>query len=340
MADCRSTWASLHAFRRARAAESAPEDPIVSDEEFEREARERSPHFTFRRWLATDHGRVVGSLAVSVTTPESPAHAENSRFAYAGVSVLGPWRQRGIGTRLIAQLHRVMCEEDRALVNVGTTEADGHAVLHHMGACEKLRMIESRLRMDEPDWDKLDAQKNAILAANPDLVLEAYSGRVPLDVYEPLLPALSALFEDTPVGDLERGRPRVHIDEVREFYGRLDRFGGAHHFVMLRAPDGGVAGVADVLWDGRLPRRAWHSFTGVDRARRGRKLAQALKIAVLQQVRTAHPSLIEMGTANAAQNAPMLAVNAKLGFRRHRTHGAYQIGRDELGAWAAAHGLR
>ena len=336
MIDCRSAWASFHAFRRARAAESSPDDPVISDAQFEEQERERNPHYIFRRWLAVDRDRVVGSLTMHLTAPGSPAHAENGRFVHAGMSVLGPWRRRRIGTRLIAQLHRVMREEARTLVSVSTHEADGHAVLHHMGADEKLRMIESRLRMDKPDWSRLESQRRDIMAATPDLTLEAYGGRVPLDVLEPLLPALSELRNDVPVGDLDAGSTRIDISEVREGYRQLDNFGGVHHFVMLRTPDGGLAGVAEGFWDPRLPDRGWHPFTGVRRDWRGRKLAQALKIALLQQVRATHPSLAEMAATNAVQNAPMRAINAKLGFEPHRSYGAYQIDRDQLGDWAGA----
>jgi hypothetical protein len=53
-------------------------------------------------------------------------------------------------------------------------------------------------------------------------------------------------------------------------------------------------------------------------------------------VRTAHPSISELRTGNAARNAAMLAVNARLGFVAHRVYGAYQIDRDRLGAWTSA----
>src|ERR1700730_1741579 len=77
MIDCRSAWASFHAFRRARAAESSPDDPVISDAQFEEQERERNPHYIFRRWLAVDRVRVVGSLTMHLTAPGSPAHAEN-----------------------------------------------------------------------------------------------------------------------------------------------------------------------------------------------------------------------------------------------------------------------
>jgi GNAT superfamily N-acetyltransferase len=333
--DCRATWARFHAYRRARDVEARPGDPEISDEAFEQQDRAQSPHHAHKRWLAVDGNRVVGSLYVTMTLPGNPTHAENARFLFAGMSVLTPWRRRGVGTRLIARLHRVMHEEERSIANVGTQEPDGHAFLRHFGAAEKLRMIENRLRMDTVDWRAFADLKDAVVAANPELTLETWRGRVPLEVIEPLLPAFSRLHEDVPFGDLDHGATRLDIDHVREAYRQLDRFGGAHHLVMFRAPGGDVAGVAEVWWNASMETRGYHSFTGVHRDWRGRKLAQALKIAVLEQVRAEHPAVSVMCTVNAAQNAPMLAVNAKLGFKPHHTHCAYQIDRDRLGAWTA-----
>lgn len=333
--DSRLAWERFHAFRRARAAESSPGEPIISDPEFEALSKEQPADYVPRCWLAVVSGRVVGSLNINMTRPGSPDHVANSRFATANLSVLRPWRRRGAATRLMAQLHRVMCDEAREIVTVATDEPDGHAVLQHIGARDRLRMIESSLQMSEPDWTGLDRLKTAAIAASPELRLEAYRGRVPLEVFEPLLPTLNALREDKPSGDLERGGSRISLSNIEGYYRWLEQTGGAHHFILLRSSEGGLAGCTEAVWDPRRPRRCWHNFTGITLDWRGRRLAQALKIAILQQVREAHPEVVETGTIVAAQNAPMLAVNARLGFHPCKTHGTYQLERDQLGAWLA-----
>ena len=54
------------------------------------------------------------------------------------------------------------------------------------------------------------------------------------------------------------------------------------------------------------------------------------------QLRSSHPSVTEMVTSNAAENAAMLAVNARIGFAVFRMHWTYQIERDVLGAWLSS----
>ena len=37
------------------------------------------------------------------------------------------------------------------------------------------------------------------------------------------------------------------------WYETLERVGGAHHLILLRAPDGSVAGLTEAGWDVRAP---------------------------------------------------------------------------------------
>jgi GNAT superfamily N-acetyltransferase len=59
--------------------------------------------------------------------------------------------------------------------------------------------------------------------------------------------------------------------------------------------------------------RAYNATTGVIRAYRGRKIAQALKALAACYAR--QHGAREIGTDNDSLNAPMLAVNRKLGYQ-------------------------
>jgi RimJ/RimL family protein N-acetyltransferase/GNAT superfamily N-acetyltransferase len=332
----RSDWARFHSYRHARRAESEPDEPVISDAEVEEEERQRHPHVIRLRWLALDEGRVVGSSVAILPTQGSPGYAERARFLNAFGGVLGAVRRRGVGTRLVNQVHAVMCERAQTTLTMMTHEADGHAFLQRMGAQQKISNIESRLQCDRLDEAQLVAWEKAALASHQGLALDAYHGRVPFEVVEPLLPALSALHEDAPWGDLDHAPALLDISHYREWYRQLDRIGGAHHLVLLRESDGQLVGVSEAAWDPRIPERAWQLFTGVRRQSRRGGLAKCVKAALLRQVRASHPSITEMITSNASENAAMLAVNARIGFAFFRTLGTYQIERDVLGAWLSS----
>jgi RimJ/RimL family protein N-acetyltransferase len=73
-------------------------------------------------------------------------------------------------------------------------------------------------------------------------------------------------------------------------------------------------------------------FTGVRTDGRGRGLGKWLKAAMLLHVCEVYPNLEWVVTENAGSNAPMLAINTRMGFRLYKAGTEYQITRDRLTA--------
>ncbi|MCI0776458.1 MAG: GNAT family N-acetyltransferase, partial [Chloroflexi bacterium] len=74
-----------------------------------------------------------------------------------------------------------------------------------------------------------------------------------------------------------------------------------------------IIGVAHVMLDTEHDRME-NLFTGVLREYRGRGIAQAMKLLTIKYARQSGVS--EILTENDSENAPMLAVNGKLGYKR------------------------
>jgi GNAT superfamily N-acetyltransferase len=75
-------------------------------------------------------------------------------------------------------------------------------------------------------------------------------------------------------------------------------------------------------------------LTAVARAWHGRGVGRALKAAVLRQVQETHPEAMVIGTNNAEVNAPILSINARVGFKVAWRNVDYQVTRAALDAWA------
>jgi len=148
-----------------------------------------------------------------------------------------------------------------------------------------------------------------------------------------LLPVFTELFTDVPLGGLGTGPIRWEIDGYDLWYETLERVGGAHHLVLLRAPDGSVVGLSEALWDIRAPGIVRQQLTAVARPWRGRGLGRALKAAMLRQVHETHPEAMVIGTNNTEVNAPILSINAGVGFAVAWRNVDYQVTRDALDEW-------
>ncbi len=147
------------------------------------------------------------------------------------------------------------------------------------------------------------------------------------------LPEYTALFADVPLGDLEIAPVKFEIEGYDEWYRTFDRVGGAHHLIVLRAPDGSIAGLTEATWDSRMPAVIYQQLTAVARSWRGRGLAKALKGALLQQVHENHAEARIVRTGNGETNATMRSINARAGFKPHRRFVEYQITREKLDQW-------
>lgn len=98
-------------------------------------------------------------------------------------------------------------------------------------------------------------------------------------------------------------------------------------------PGDALLGDGEAAWDKRTPDIVYQQLTAVARPWRGRGLARALKAAMLQQVHAHQPEATVISTSNAEDNAPILSINARVGFTVHRRSVDYQVTRAALDAW-------
>jgi GNAT superfamily N-acetyltransferase len=324
-------WAAYHRFRRIISAELWPDDPLWSDKETQTEMREISPLWESRRWMALSGTEMVGSVYVGFRKPGTPNAAEHAPHLGCGGSVLTDWRRQGIGTRLLREVHDLMRALHKSVLSMSAHTAAGQVFLSHTGAIAKHATVENRADLSQLDWPRLRQWEEMPSALG--LTWECYEQRVPHDVLLGLLPTFTALLGDMPLGALEIAPIRAEIDNYDQWYETLDRVGGAHHVVALRTPEGDVAGLTDAGWDSRTPKVIHQYLTGVARPWRGRGLARALKARMLRQIRDCQPEAATMITHNAESNAPMLAINARVGFKIYRRFVDYQISREALDGW-------
>jgi GNAT superfamily N-acetyltransferase len=195
--------------------------------------------------------------------------------------------------------------------------------------------MENRAMFADLDWPRLREWEEEATAGGGGLVWERYAGRVPRDALLALVPVFTGLFVDVPLGGLETAPIRWEINGYDQWYETLERVGGAHHLLVLRAPDGTVAALSEAAWDARTPGIVRQQLTAVARPWRGRGLARALKAAMLRQVRESHPAATVIGTNNAEVNAPILSINPRVGFKIAWRNVDYQVSRAALDAWEA-----
>lgn len=242
------------------------------------------------RLVAEDGGEIVALARCRVAT---------GRGGWAWVGVLPPHRGAGLGGTLYARLETLLREHDAAIVRA-TVGADGGAFARSRGFT-----LANEMRMQALDLATAELPPEPAGAVS----LRETGAWTIRDLYARTTADIPGLTPRPPVTD-EEFRRQVAESEIVDLDASV---------VLLE--DGEAVAFALVVGS-REAGRAGAQMTGVRADRRGRGLAQRVKIASLHRTRAA--GYARMLTANDVENEPMLAVNRKLGFEPTVAIGQYE----------------
>ena len=229
----------------------------------------------------------------------------------ANIRVAPDVRGRGLGSQMLVRLeaHARANGAPRLQGAVRDEEPAGLRFANKHGYREFHRRYDSYLDVDRFDASRFEDAKTIALRAGVRLdrydTLEAEApDRVAFQrsTYE----SLSTTQMDIPRP--EPLPPPPPFEAVREVYFENDTFARDSSVVALR--DGRVVGTSITIIDPEGV--AYTVYTGVDRAERGKGIALAMKLAILDRLKARGIKLF--GTTNDEANAPMRGINAKLGY--------------------------
>lgn len=284
------------------------EPPLTLDQERHWEAT-RDASLPRLRLVAEEDGRLVG-VGTAQVFDWLPPH-----LIALQVTVDPPRQRQGIGSALFERLLPFARDHGTELAAlISEQDAAGIVFAHHHGFAERYRIFESSLDVaafDPSPYAGLPARLRAEGVHLTTLAAEdsPEARRAVHDLWR-------RLFDDVPSPDALRTPPFESWTRgmLEGPSANLESFALAkatHRFVGLAymsTPPG---------------RPAYNLFTGVERDYREKGLALALKMQTILYAR-AH-GIKEIRTNNNTTNAPMLAVNERLGYRR--LAGRIRVGR-------------
>lgn len=208
-------------------------------------------------------------------------------------------RRRGVGQAMFAR----MCELARTrglpglMMSVPDSEPEGLAAALHSGLVVHGHHIESALDLTDPP---------VVQPAGPGLLLETLPEDADEQTWREVYAFFTERFNEAP--DSREGGGNMPYEVFRNFAMEpwqvlLAREAATHRSV----------GITALMPRADAPARLNTLFTGVHPDHRGRGLSAALKTEHARLVRAAGWS--EIWTQNMDGNAPILAVNRRLGFR-------------------------
>ena len=245
------------------------------------------PRAELASWVAEAGGKVVGSGWAFRTF-----FSEGSASAQCSVNVLGSHRRRGIGSELYEHVRAHLESLGSATALTSFPESDaGVAFAAAAGFREERAEAESAL---DP--------RTVTERPAPDVDLRSLAEIDPRFAYEADIAATRDMPSTEVIDEIPYEEWVEHVLDY-PFFTREGSF--------VAMVDGVGAAVSLLIADEESGRGS-NMFTGTQRAYRGRGLGLAVKLASIEWAK-AH-GITRLVTRNDETNAPMLAINRRLGY--------------------------
>ena len=277
-----------------------------------------------QRLRRPDDVRLLGKIDWAVAGCAAAIRSDLPGRTYMGNVVLPEYRRRGLGRVFLERVVAVARSHGHDVLAAGVEEGDegGEAFAARFGLREVLRELEiSRpLSPDEPEPELPTGIAIVEAATRPDLLHDAYAvaceALPQMPLHAPLeLPSYDRWVEEDATGpDVLAGGTLLALDGDR------------------------VVGFVSLLRRGADPRLAEHGLTSVAASHRNRGIGTALKRA--QIAWASRNGYRELMTSTQDANAPMRAVNDKLGYEPRPAWIRFEAPLDEVEARLAADARR
>lgn len=307
--------------------EEFPEDPPLIVEDALKRLRNLPSTSRVHLWLLHHGGAVVAEAYLGWA--ELPT---NRQVADIGVSVELAFRGRGLGAHLLSLALAGARDAGRTLILSSSTDRvpGGARFLTHYGFEKGLEAHINQLVVAHLDRSLMTDWRTAGRSRASDYAIEVWDGPVP----EERLAAFAELanvMNSEPRGTLEIEDTLVTPEMIRD--GERFLFSNASRRLIACArhvPTGCLAGFTELAWNPRRAAIVWQAGTGVVDAHRNKGLGRWLKATNIEAMLAANSEARFVRTGNADSNAPMLAINRKMGFAPFMSESEWQGRADEI----------
>ncbi len=278
------------------------------------------PHFY--EWLAELDGPEPGQTVVAGYTQVAQfvGMLHPGRY-HVELMVQPEWRCRGIGRALERTVAAHLQGRGAKEVLAGGYEDQPYLapLLERRGFSEVMRYFDNVLELEGFDFDRWADQAQVPggvrLISLADLMAEVGEDAAYRAFYDAF-------------AEIRRDVPRPGEATATSYEDVLIRLRDPHFFpqgiVLAQAAGGEVVALSELWRSDQGPERLNIGLTGTRRAWRRKGLALVLKLAAMRVAREAGAR--ELWTGNASTNAPMLALNERLGFRPRPAYVEYRRG--------------
>lgn len=293
-----------------------PDYPLsVAERRYEDEQLDRDKYDP-GRYMAEDPlaGQVIGYVEYR----HQVSHYSPARYV-AWAAVRPAFQGRGLGSRLMDLAEAELARKGAERIIVESTEKLPGSIefLTRRGYREVSRSWESRINPQEFNPTPFRKYSEQVADLGIEIATLAALKESDPDWLSKLYNMSTAIEPDIP-------SPYEHTEVTKEQFRRMELEGPGRlmdgYFIAIK--NGIYVGESYVIAAESEPQALYQGLTGVRREYRGRGIAIALKLQVMEYARSKGYTRVK--TWNSTLNEGMLAINARLGFVRQPFWGQYE----------------
>ena len=292
-------------------AEELPDDPPLIPEDSIKRMRNLPSTLRVHLWLLRYQNRIAGQAYLDWEELETNRH-----LAFVDVTLEPELRRRGIGSQLMSLAVDWAIRSGKTVLraeSVATLPTGRHfleACGFKAGLAAHINQLDARL-LDHAlmvRWLTAGQQRAA------DYRVETWEGPVP-DAHLADFANVTNVMNSEPRGDLDIEDTLMTPEMIRDEEAFLFANGTRRLISVARhVPSSALVGFTALSWSPKRAAIVWQHGTGVEDRHRNQGLGRWLKAANMMALLGANPTARFVRTGNADSNAPMLAINQRMGF--------------------------
>lgn len=310
--------------------EMFPDDPPPSKETIKKDMKNPHPDNKDYRWIVSEEqsSNVIGYGRVTVYNESSPAYQANKHVAFGNLFVDKSHRRLGFGTNLLKTLVNKVKDENKTIFQGGSLLESGKAFCERYGGKIALTEEESRLKLEEVNWEMLNEWIDEGTRRAEGVTIERFEA-VPEKDLSDYCQLFTATINQVPKGELEW--EHVETPETRRKREKRNKsLNQTWTTLITRETDGTISGLTETFYQPDQAILLFQGLTSVRKEYRGRGLGKWLKAEMLKYAKKTFPEVKVVVTDFAVTNDPMIAINKRLGFRKHKIWKEYKFNTEEL----------
>ncbi|MFX1284300.1 MAG: GNAT family N-acetyltransferase [Promethearchaeota archaeon] len=311
--------------------EMYPGDPLPSNDRLKKEMKNPGPDPKDFRWLVFSEEtnmNVIGYGRVTIYNESSPAYQSNKHVASGMLFIDKEYRRLGIGTELLMILVTKVKREQKTVFQGGSQHESGKEFCQKFGAKIALTEEENRLNLEDVDWDMINEWKIEGPKRAEGVTIEMFE-TVPEKDIEEYCKIYAETLNQVPKGELEW--EAVETPKTRRIREKRRKLLGATWTTMItREENGVISGLTETIYNPDRETLLFQALTGVKKEYRGRGLGKWLKAEMVTYIKKTFPEVKYLVTDFSITNAPMIAINKRLGFKKHMMWTEYKFNVEDL----------